>query len=784
MLDQDISGSYIIPSTPITYDKPDDAITDSEKTKDGGEWFLKYSRYITNRFYNQKLINNSTTNSYYGISDEIKALFKYYYGIHQHEFYNYEIGMSGAGLGTPFVPDQRPRTLLEHAHGNLMGIIEPVKRAMSVQSLDYEVNSQKKKLKEKLEIKKIVDPLIKDTGVEFMPEGISDLAPDQDVDELIKEYKTKTELTALRLARGIYYEEDLERKFNYISLHQIVGNISFFMFDFSGGRVHIEPISSSQCIIDDRVASDYSDDAEVGGYIVYMTPSEVFQRFPHLYKDDKKRKFIEQLSKGDLKMGSTLSSAVNYYNTSPNLTYWNNQTGKVAVSYNYWLALSTPEYYISSDNNVVPINKNDKYYAGDNTFVKGKDKEGIDWKMKWHYCVTVGNAIAADYGYVPYQYTPQGRTKPLPPFSYYINSLHEGYFRSMAARIKPISDQIEAASRKIKELMDKSSGKAYLLLGSRLGVTKEQAPEIFSDLRTLGFTILEDSGQMDNPIDEKKAVTDMLDFSLQPEIQEFIKWRFLLQQEQDAIMNMPPSVLGMQDNVIGKGVMSQTIVQSQKSFLSILKGFEAWITKVLRQAINIGKMMQVDYGQPLWYQLSDKEVDEIYFPRDKKYEEMGFYFESDDAMEGKDRETLYTYLQAYMQNPTASGAKAIRNTVKLMQFRSYKEGIDFLDKFIKEEEAKEGMAQQQQQQAEMDMKSQLALMQQQFTFFMEKYKEDQANYRKELEVLQKQGETERKTNSDLLNSLIQQQKMENERAATPLSGQQQGGGEQETQDMQ
>ena len=53
--------------------------------------------------------------------------------------YNYEIGMGGVGIGTPFVADQRPRTLLEHARGRLYQMIEPVKRSMAVRSLDYEV---------------------------------------------------------------------------------------------------------------------------------------------------------------------------------------------------------------------------------------------------------------------------------------------------------------------------------------------------------------------------------------------------------------------------------------------------------------------------------------------------------------------------------------------------------------------------------------------------------------------------------------------------------------------
>ena len=60
-------------------------------------------------------------------------------------------------------------------------------------------------------------------------------------------------------------------------------------------------------------------------------------------------------------------------------------------------------------------------------------------------------------------------------------------------RIKPISDQIEAAGRKLKELMDRSAGKTYLLYGAKLGLTKDQAPDI-PDLRSIGFSVIEGSG--------------------------------------------------------------------------------------------------------------------------------------------------------------------------------------------------------------------------------------------------------------------------------------------------
>ena len=69
--------------------------------------------------------------------------------------------------------------------------------------------------------------------------------------------------------------------------------------------------------------------------------------------------------------------------------------------------------------------------------VKGYEKEGVDRKLKWHYCITVGNAVVADYGYVPYQYTPQdyyvfGYQERWAEYRYH-PALITGRFRSTAA---------------------------------------------------------------------------------------------------------------------------------------------------------------------------------------------------------------------------------------------------------------------------------------------------------------------------------------------------------------
>ena len=48
-----------------------------------------------------------------------------------------------------------------------------------------------------LEAKRVIDPLIRGTVVEFMPEGISDIGDNEDIDSIVKKYRTDTEIGAL-----------------------------------------------------------------------------------------------------------------------------------------------------------------------------------------------------------------------------------------------------------------------------------------------------------------------------------------------------------------------------------------------------------------------------------------------------------------------------------------------------------------------------------------------------------------------------------------------------------
>ena len=65
---------------------------------------------------------------------------------------------------------------------------------------------------------------------------------------------------------------------------------------------------------------------------MYMTPSEVFQRWGSVYEDKEKREFLEDMARGKTTSGFNMEGVMKYYNTGDNITYWDRRTGKVAVA--------------------------------------------------------------------------------------------------------------------------------------------------------------------------------------------------------------------------------------------------------------------------------------------------------------------------------------------------------------------------------------------------------------------------------------------------------------------
>ena len=727
-------------------------LLDKEKFANDGEYFLQYGRYVLRNFYNQPypfFLNNSIT---LGVSDMMVRNFQYYFGEQSNESYKYELTMPGAQAFTaPFVPDQRIRTLIEHMIGKIRSMIDSVESSMSVKSLDYETVKIRQAFKRKLELQLMISPLVQDAPVLFAPEGIAKVTSQEEVDAIIDKYRTKLENACLKLVRGIFYEERLKEKFEDAAVNQLVGNFCQAVIEVVGDSLEIKITPCYNAIIDNRVNGDYGEYAEVGGYVSTMTPSEIFSRYPKVFESKDNQDFINNMAKS---IPSNWQSAYDFYNLE-NMRFWDNATGKVAVAKVYFLAQSNLRY------NVLPKGKtglrprflNDdpkkRYHVNTPTeqlYIPAEDIEGDEWSWKWHQVDIIGNAIVANYGYVPYQVLSSKKGKrPSPPFTQYMHRNYMGYFKSFVARLSAHSDKKESLRRKIQEMQNRDMGKVYAIYADKLAAAGIDPLEVFEDFKSMGISIIGVDGEPGSLTNAKGLVAEQLDFSLQPQIAQYINLLVFEDKMMDDITNLPPSVLGTQDKIIGKGVQEQTISQSQYSTLSLYKGFETWMQQTCQLALNIEKMRRADSGEEEIVQISPIDADIIKIDKKDKYEEVGIFFIPLDEIEQGNKALYSQVLQSYSQNSSTEGAEAILNILKLMKAKSFSEGIDMLSKFVDNKKIMDAKQEQAITQQQGQIEQQSIAMQQQFQIYIKEldgkirmtetmYKEDQENFRTEIKA--------------------------------------------------
>jgi len=749
-----INNTYQINGV-LNYNKPNDMMLDKYKFANDGEYFLQYGRYVIRNFYNQPypfFLNPSIS---LGISDMMVRNFMYYFGEQSNESYKYEMQMPGASSFTaPFVPDQRIRTLIEHMVGKIRSMIESVEDSMSVKSLDYETVKVREAFRRKIEIKLLIDPLMQDNPVLYAPEGVAKVTTQEEADAIVDKYRTKLENACLKLVRGIYYEEELKLKFEDAAVNQLVGNFCQIVIEVIGDALDIRVTPCYNAIIDNRTNGDFGQYAEVGGYVTSMTPSEIFSRYPKVFESEKNQKFINTMAKS---LASNWQGAYDFYNLN-NIRFWDNSTGKVAVAKVFFLAQSNLRYnvlpkgktglrarFLDDD----PLKKRHVNTPEGQLYIPSEDIAGDDWSWKWHQVDIIGNAIVANYGYVPYQVlsSKKGR-RPSPPFTQYVHRNYMGFFKSFVARLSAHSDKKESLRRKIQEMQNRDMGKVYAIYADKLAAAGIDPLTVFEDFKSMGVAIIGVDGEPGSLTNAKGLVAEELDFSLQHQISQYINMLVFEDKMMDDITNLPPSVLGTQDKIVGKGVQEQTINQSQYSTLSLYKGFETFMQNTCQLALNIEKMRRADSGEEEIIQISPTDAEIIQIDKKDKYQELGIFFEPLDEIEQSNKGLYSQILQSYSQNASPEGAEAILNILKLMKAKSFNEGISMLQQFVDTQKIARSNEEKAMAEHQGQVEQQSIQMQQDFQIAMKKldgqikmnetmFKEEQQNFRTEFETLAK-----------------------------------------------
>ena len=738
--------AYTLPLTAIQYQKPNEDLTEYEKRKDNGFWFTQMARWSCLNFFNGNMPvfyngGSSTTNLRCG--DEILENYANYYGRQQNKTFAYtETLNEKETIQAVYVPDQKIRQIVDSMLGNTIKMIQPIKDSISAKLLSEDSIKGRDQLRRKLEIKQAVDKLIGEVnGVKFAPSGVEQIEEGEDIDDIINEFKEKEQLRFIKLGQSIYFRNRLSKKFEDSGFDEIVGNISNFVVEVNNGQSEIRLYPSYNSIIDTRATDDYLSDAMLGGGVQFLTAAEVFTKWGNELSEDER----EHINRMTEKQYSNWLECYNYYNSGcPNLTWWIQETGKVACATVYWIGKKNLPYrkkktgygtdklqFLDDDKMYHVYDDNGKQImdSGKAVMKKGNDikTEGI-WAV--HQCTLIGNYCSVGKGYHPLQIRSNlNKQKPILPTITFVHRLKMGYYRSVVSRLRHYAEERGRLALKIQELTGRDMGKVHVLFASKLGLAENETQEVFKDFKTMGFTIINDTGEASDV--DSKLTADMLDFSLQPTIVSYIQLWKEQAIEMENVASTSQIAMGQQTRTIGKGVQEQSISQSTLGQLSMYDGLKEHWRQVMQYALNCEKMLRA--GKTSMIQTSENDAYLLNINKNETYQDLGLYIEESESIEGQERQVLIDGLFALNQHGgSAEAMEGLLATTRMVRINSAREGEEYLEKLIGKKKREDALKVQAQMQGEQQHEAGLVQMNQTFQVGLQQLKEENSNYRAEL----------------------------------------------------
>ncbi len=305
-----------------------------------------------------------------------------------------------------------------------------------------------------------------------------------------------------------------------------------------------------------------------------------------------------------------------------------------------------------------------------------------------------------------------------------------GYARSLVSRLRHYSEERGRLKLKIQELTGKDMGKVYVLWADKMGLTRQQAEEVFKDFKTMGFTVVEKSGESSN--EDGRMAADMLDFSLQPTITAYVDLWKQEGMEMEAMASTSNVALGQQTTVIGKGVQENTINQSTLGQISLYDGLMEHWRQVLQYALNVEKTLKA--GKEEIVQTSPEQSYLINIDKALRFEDVGLFIQMNDPFEQDEKDILQKGLFAYAQNGgTLESAEALLNVVKIIRAKSSAEQEKHLERFIEKKAKQQAMVAQQESVSAQELQNSGIALQKVFEAQMQESKDLNANYRVEVQ---------------------------------------------------
>lgn len=682
-------------------DQPNQFIPENQKDV---KWFMDSLRYVAEKYNTQNnMLGYQNTATYEKPVDEMLRMFTYYLGKQDNKDYYYKTkDENNCDLPTVWINGQKLTSMVDFMIGNAIKMIENIEP--TVKGTSEALVSKKNLLLQMAMIKikygELFEKMSED-GVEFNPLGLEDFEDPEEVNRYMNyDYKEYAEVIAQRLANDILYRNKFIEKYKQSFLYLLLGGVCGIENSIKNGRQYKEIILPYNLIWDNSVDDDFNRRAHYVGKIDWLTPGEILSR----------PEYLEYLTPQEIDEIKTVNTQTidkmlgEEYITSNKLRWWYNYSGvpKMACVTGYWVGYKELRYEQVKDQ------------YGNEHFSKMRTRQNSKYWIKTVYKGTlIANKYVVDYG----EQTNIVRRSDDPrevqlPISVFLPNMVMGETKSIAARLHKHQDRIDYLTYEITKMTDRAKGKVFILNKHKLGSATSQ--EILNDFERMGIHITDGNmtGEDFNNADYNKVV-EVVDMTLDPNVQMMITLRREEERIMEEIVNVPKIAMGQQQGYLGAKTQAGSIAQSNLGTSYLYQGFIQFIESDLQYALNQYKVSLLAMEQDTLGLVDDKGIEFLEITEEFKFEDFGVYIKVKDFLDEQAKERLLAIAQAAMQNQLID----MRDYLRIETAKTYTEilkeleySMDKKDRERKKQEEQAQIMQAAQMEAQMQMQQQQQAM--------------------------------------------------------------------------
>lgn len=647
------------------------------------EWYVQNIQYACS-FYNKPLFTNGrlaflpdnngkdlgANNGANGdgfeyvlpVQDMVNNLL-YYYGRQPNFNYSYLTqNVTKPNIQAAWIKGQKISRLVDFLANNMKAMIS--NGSWEAENMSPRAKGKKSEMLERLQLEMDMRPFFEDLakmGVQSMAaNGQQFDFPEEIYRYMETDYKEQTGDIMTLLADGLWQRGGWSYKAHQAAMYMVCTNIACAEHKAQNGIHQWEHFPSTQLIWDIRKDDDYNRYGMFRGRITATSSAEVIRKYP--WKPEQ----IEEI-----KLMAASSDLGKPLNVLPNFTWWNYN-----ASYN---SITEATVYFKAISTIKRGKKKNKY---GNEMMADLDEGGYE-VMDIYKGTIVGGKWLVDYG--PITNLVENRDNcgmPEFPISIFCPNMMLSQYRSAVSRLRDLQDEIDALKFKVREMVGRAKGKAYIIKGNKL-TGNIDVQEIEEDFASLGITVVNSSGEVGQG-DQK--ISEGVDMTLDPNIQRIWELAALEATEMEEIVSASKSALGQQSRYIGQATQQQNINQSSIGMAYLIDGFMDWLQRNMQYAVDMQKeLIAAGKCKISEFWVGDRNQEFLKLIKGVRTESFLMALNINDPMNEQDKKEIITTVQAFIQNQMLDPV----DYFKLKTLKTKSEMLDYLEYARKQRERKQ-----------------------------------------------------------------------------------------------